>query len=499
MAKARKVQPIPGEPFTLAHFRKWSQGLICLDANDQEIPFVLEDFQASFVEDLLTGVAEAWFILPEGNGKTTLIAAIVLYHIEFKREAWVPVAAASREQAEIAYRQAAGFVERSPSLRDRFRCFDGYRKIVFKGGGEKITSRSPKMQIFAADQKTGDGVIPTLAIVDEPHRQPDMGLYRTWSGKLQKRRGQIVAISTAGEPGSEFEEARERIRQTGTVVERTETFLRVRSARIVLHEWAVPEKGNVEDLDLVKRANPFSGVTVEALKEKRESPTMTLDQWLRFTCNLPTRGAKAAITEREWHGAETDERIPEGQAIGAGLDIGWKWDTTALVPLWVRDAEFRLFGPVTVLVPPRDGNMLSPDDVKRAIRDLHARNPLHTLVMDTTHAEDIYKWAESELGIVVIDRGQSNSFAAIDYEKFMEALRNDWLKHSGDVALTTHVLNAVAVTLENGKVKFERPSQSRFGGSRAQAQRVIDALVAAAMVHTTLAAELDGGSSWIAA
>ena len=40
-----------------------------------------------------------------------------------------------------------------------------------------------------------------------------MGLYRDWQGKLGKRDGQIVTISTAGEPGSEFEQARDTIRQ----------------------------------------------------------------------------------------------------------------------------------------------------------------------------------------------------------------------------------------------------------------------------------------------
>ena len=64
------------------------------------------------------------------------------------------------------------------------------------------------IQIFAADAGHGDGVIPTLAVIDEPHRQDNMDLYLTWSGKLGKRAGQLLLISTAGEPGSEFEETR---------------------------------------------------------------------------------------------------------------------------------------------------------------------------------------------------------------------------------------------------------------------------------------------------
>src|SRR5260370_23737026 len=56
----------------------------------------------------------------------------------------------------------------------------------------------------------------------------------------------VVAISTAGEPGGEFEETRERIRQAATEVTRRGCFLRAASPELVLHEWAVPEKGDVE-------------------------------------------------------------------------------------------------------------------------------------------------------------------------------------------------------------------------------------------------------------
>jgi phage terminase large subunit-like protein len=457
---------------------------------DNGEPWVLEDFQEWFIEDLFLGIKENWFILPEGNGKTTLIAGVAVYHIEHKLSAWAPIGAASRDQAEIAYRQAAGFVERSPSLKGRFRCLDGYRRITF----ENADGVEAKIQIFAADERTGDGVIPTLCIVDEPHRQRNMGLYRTWSGKLQKRHGQIVAISTAGEPGSEFEEARERIRQTSAVVTRTETFLRARSKSLVIHEWAVPEKGNVEDLELVKRANPFSGITVESLKEKRESPTMTFEQWRRYTCNLATRGEKAAITEAEWHGAAVEDRIPEGIPIWVGLDVAWKWDTTAIVPLWVRDPHFRLFGLSRILVPPRDGNSLDPYLIQRALADIHSVNPIHTVVMDITRAEELASWIQAELGATVIERGQGNQFAAMDYERFMEALRNDWLKHSGDPELTRHVLNAIARVLPDGRAKFERVSQTRQGGN--QNLRVIDGLTAAAMVHTTATAEVAEPLVW---
>lgn len=500
MATARRPKP-PAQPFTLPHFRAWASDLI-LDTGQSWHP---EDFQEWFIEDLFAGIPECWLVVPEGNGKTTLLGGVALYHAEFRPFAEVAVAASSREQAGILYRQAEGFVLRSPRMHEsshsaiaqakgkrktdvpRFLALEGYRRINHHEGG--------RIQIFAADDRTGDGIIPTLGLLDELHRHRDLSLYRTWAGKLAKRQGQLGAISTAGEPGADFELTRERIRQETKDVTRKGAFVRAASTRLVLHEWAVPEDGDVEDMAVVKAANPFSGITADTLAEKFTSPTMTLQHWRRFVCNLPTRTVDAAITEAEWSKASLaaaptwPQEIPYGQPIWLGLDVAWKWDTTAAVPFWAQDSQHRILGPATVIVPPRDGDSLHPDAVKRELIAIHARNPIHSVVMDTSGAIELAAWISDELGAVVIDRQQTNPLAVDDYEQFMEALRNGWLRHSGDPDLTKHALNAIARVLPFGDARFDRPSQSRSGPE--QERRVIDALTAAAMVNSTALIEAE--------
>jgi phage terminase large subunit-like protein len=454
-------------------------------------PWELERWQLAFVRDIFANRPENWLVVPEGNGKTTLTAGLALYHCEYREHASVPIAASSREQAEILYRQGEGFVLRSPHLHEtvhsdlqaikgkrklevpRFTCLEGYRRINHVGGG--------RIQVFAADDRTGDGVIPTLAIIDELHRHRDMRLYRTWAGKVDKRKGQVVAISTAGVPGSDYEQTRERIRQ-GADVTRKGCFVRAASPSLVLHEWAVPETGDVEDVRLVKRANPLKAVTYESLRAKLDAPTMTLAHWRRFVCNLPTRSDDAAITEAEWEDARSSEVIPEGEPIWVGIDVAWKWDTTALVPFWMPDREHRLLGPATVLTPPRDGGSLDPVLIEKALTDIDARNPIHTVVMDPSRAEQLAEWITSTFGSEVIARGYSAALSVVDYERFMEALRTGWLKHSGDADLTKHALNAVARIDRFGAARFDRSSPTRYGGPE-QERRVIDALSAASMVH----------------
>jgi hypothetical protein len=132
------------------------------DDGEQRSP---EDWQLDIAADIFAGAREVWQITPEGNGKSTFIAQLALYGADYSLAPRIPIGAASAKQARIVYDQAAGFVERTPGLEGRFRCFGGYKLIrSLDNGGIGI-------EVFAADVKTGDGVIPyPFALLDELHR-----------------------------------------------------------------------------------------------------------------------------------------------------------------------------------------------------------------------------------------------------------------------------------------------------------------------------------------
>jgi phage terminase large subunit-like protein len=440
-----------------------------------------EPFQLEIASDIFAGFDEVWVVIPEGNAKTTLMSGIGLYHGDYTPTAEVLLAAASRDQAGLLFGQAAGFVERSPGFTDRFRVFEGYRRIkCLRSGG--------RLQVMAADDRTGDGVIPTLGLVDEPHRARNLALVRTWRGKLQKRGGQLGLLSTAGEPGTEFEDSRARMLGEATDVHVDGFHTRAASSDAVLHDWSVPKTADVEDMTVVKQANPLLTITLETLAKKRRSPVMTETHWRRFVCNQAVRGEETAINPSEWGGLGTDEEIPAGANVWVGVDFGWKHDTTAIVPLWVRDSEFRLFGPPEILVPPRDGSFLDPELIKQAFRDMNDRYSVVEVVMDPDRGAEIASWLEAELGLEPTIHGQgAEMFDA--YEKFMEAVRNGWIRHPRDSTFTEHVLNAVAKVMPDGRARFDRPSTSR--AQAGQRRRVIDALVAAAMVNRSANAVQD--------
>jgi hypothetical protein len=248
---------------------------------------------------------------------------------------------------------------------------------------------------------------------------------------------------------------------------------------LVLHEWMVPSDEECADMAVVKAANPLWSITEKTLAEDFASPTMDLGDWKRLKCNRPTRSVISAITDKEWDDAQVDAEIPEGAPVDIGLDIAFKWDTTAIVPLY--KGKYRLLGPSTVLIPPRDGSSMHPDVIKDAMLEIGADYRIETVVMDMERASDVASWIEDELGVTVIDRGQSNKLAVADYNAFMDGLRNGTLKHTGCPNLRSHVLHAIARKLPGGDYRFDRHSTVR-SNVRAQDRRVIDGLTAAAMV-----------------
>lgn len=130
-------------------------------------PLRVEGFQRRMLRDYFEGTTETLILVPKKNGKSTLIAALALFHLATTPDAECVIVAASREQAGILFGQAAGFVRRSDWLKARV-----------KASLRELRSRDDagRIRVLAADVDTADGVIPTLAIADElaRHRSPEL-------------------------------------------------------------------------------------------------------------------------------------------------------------------------------------------------------------------------------------------------------------------------------------------------------------------------------------
>jgi len=430
--------------------------------------------QRVMLADYFDGTRETLILIPKKNGKTTLLAALALYHLLITRDAMCVIGAASRDQATILYDQATGLIERS-GLVALFNSQKGYRRIDSKWDRGRI-------RVLAADENTADGVIPTLALVDELHRHKSDGLYGVFRDGLGPRQGQMITISTAGDDElSPLGRLRLKAYNLPGLVH-DGFYHHVHTDEFSMHEWALDQDDDRDDLDIVVKANPAPWQTVDALRIRKDSPSMTPWQWARFACGVWVFGEQGAISEREWRACEDpDAAIPDGaQKVFVGVDLGWRWDTTAIVPVWVNDDGLLVVEDATIIVPPRDGSATPYHVIWGVLEEMADRFSHPMFVIDPeADGEQLAQQAESELDCVVVEHSQKPVPMALAAQRLSAAIGERKIRHRASALFTKQVLSAKPKPVGEGwrLVKERRTGQE------------IDACIALAMAVSVSQAE----------
>ncbi|MGI8921109.1 MAG: terminase large subunit domain-containing protein [Solirubrobacteraceae bacterium] len=461
-----------GERPTLDAFERFASALTL----DGGLAMRLEPFQRTILGDYFAGSTETLILLPKKSGKTTELAALALFHLCTTRVAECVIAAAARDQAAIMLRQASGMIRQSAALRARL--VVKQREIVHGQLGGRI-------RVLAADVDTADGVIPTLALVDELHRHKSAELYGVFRDGLGPRGGQLVTISTAGDdelsPLGRLRTAAYRLghlRRAGAY-----RYARSEDGQFVLHEWALDAEEDRDDLALVKLANPASWQTIERLRERHDSPSTSAWQWARFACGVWVHGEGAAIDPLDWDRlADPFAAIPIGSPVWVGWDNAFRGpDTTAIVAVWWESAGRRVIGDPVVLEPP-DTGMLDDRDILQVILALADRFRVLGVVYDpNAGAAALAMQMERDHGLTMVEHSQRDGPMALADGRLLEAIRRRELVHSGHALLRAHVLNAVEKPVLGDRFRLVRPQR----GPR----RPIDALTALSMCNSTAVAE----------
>lgn len=501
-AKPRKAKLAPG---TLDHFEAFCRKFLVLDNGK---PLRLEPFQRTILAAYFDGVTETLVLLPKKNGKTTLLAALALYHLVYTADAACYIAASAVPQARILYDQACGFVERKDRdgrLLPQSRALQ--KRVLLRKGSKEIRSKrdSGFVRVISGDKDTGDGVIPTLALVDELHRHKDNGaLYGVLADGLGPRNGRIITISTAGESHKSAlgRIRRDALRMRG--VKRAGKYTTVRTRAFCLHEWSLDDADDRDDLHLVKQVNPLSNNTLKKLRDRKRSPAMTGSRWARFACGVWMRGGDAAVSPLNWRrcGVEGLTLTP-GAGIYLGLDIGWTWDTTAVVPVephetekltikgrkgWWRYKRVRI-GKPTVLYPPRDGSRLPREDVIAAVVAFkEAGYEILGVVFDrNADGEAVATDLERDHGLKVIEHSQDPSPMADASMGLAAAIGEREVEHPCDDELTDQILAAVAKTVKGETWRFDAPAENRgqrkHGHQDSDDLEYVDCAIATAMAR----------------
>jgi phage terminase large subunit-like protein len=442
----------------------------------------LHAFQRRMLADYFAAATETLILLPKKNGKSTLLSALALYHLVVTEDAECVIAAASRDQASIMLRQARGFIRRSEPLR---------RLMEVKQ--REITSLvdDGRIRVLASDVDTADGVIPTLALVDELHRHKSADLYGVFRDGLGPRHGRMITISTAGD---DSESPLGRMRSAAYALptlkhDGTYRYARSGDGAYVLHEWALEPEDDRDDMRVVKRANPAPWHTLEALGRRRSSPSMTEWQWARFACGVWLQGEDTAIGPVEWAACGTDDMPEPSGAVRIGLDLGFTVDTTGVVAHWLDENGVAWVPAVTVLVPPSDGTSLRKSEILKACAAFRDRFGATEVVLDPETGGRVLAQDLEDAGFDVVAHSQKPSAMATAAERLHAAIREGTLHHPRDPVLNRHALNAHRKSTEDGRWRFVKETK--------QSRKVIDALIALAMVHSYAVEDAEAGADFV--
>ncbi len=212
------VNPFPEIPDPFGYGQRAVEFLRSLKHPKSRLPgnaFQLDPWQEKIVRQIYGPcdqhgnriVRNVIMLLPRGNRKTSLGAALALLHTmgpEAIPGGEVLTAAADRKQAKLAFTEAEGIIRASGdnlwSKGQGNMRFDGKAQIKLQEYKNRITfPNSAFLEALSNDAGTQHGRTPAFALVDEIHAWPKRDLWDVIRTGLVKTPGSLlVVITTAG-------------------------------------------------------------------------------------------------------------------------------------------------------------------------------------------------------------------------------------------------------------------------------------------------------------
>lgn len=426
-------------------------------------PLLLRPWQVGLAASVLDapGVRSAGWMLPRGQGKSALAAALGLYDLMLGQEgASVVVAATDDRQARIVFATAVRMTELHPDLRGRCEVLKDHIRVPERGA---------TFQVLPAEAKRLEGLDPTLAILDE-------------IGVISRDVYEVVALASGkrehslllgiGTPGPDpHEGVLADLRVYGQQHPDDRSFV-----------WREFSAAGFEDHPVDCRhcwtlANPALGDFLHEDAMVALLPPKTRESTFRRArlCQLVTELDGAFLPPGCWDGLSTGQPIPDGSEVVLALDGSFSDDTTALLLGAVAPEPH--FDVLDVWErPPGDDTYRVPvADVEDAIRAACRRWTVVEVVADPFRWTRTLQALEAErLPVVEFPHSPSRLTAATG--DLYSAAVNGKLTHSGDPRLAAHVAAAVVRQDARG-IRLDK-------ASRKATARKIDLAACLVMAHS---------------
>lgn len=468
-------------------------GRYCLVPSGAHVgkPIKLEPFQKRFilaVYDNKTGTKRAYLSIGRKNGKTALIACILLAHLvgpEAKRNAQIVSGALSREQAAIVYDLASKMVAQSPELREIIREVPSSKKLI----GIPLNT---EYRAISAEGKTAHGLSPILAILDE-------------LGQVRGPQSDFVDAITTSQGAHDAP----MLMVISTQAPNDGDLLSIwlddaassKDKRIVSHVYEGAKDCDLTDKDAWKAANPALGKfrSLPDVKEQAErasrmpsfEPTfrnLVLNQRVEMMAPFISRGVWIA------NSLEPEDDVFYTEPVYIGLDLSAKTDLTAMVMMayrekwhvkayfWtpangLRDRAKRDRAPYDIweqqgFIRAIPGASIDYETVAKDIADILSDCDVKALAFDRWRF-DLLKKEMDEIGLdlPLLPFGQGFKDMAPAIDRLEELLMNEQISHGMNPVLT--------MCMNNARIEQDAAGNRKMNKGKATGR--IDGAVALAM------------------
>lgn len=427
-------------------------------------PFLLEDWERALIYRLYEYdpatlrrlVRRLLLVLPKGNGKTELVAALCLAELAgpvvatedgrgaLRKSPNIPVAAASFEQADRLFGAARTMVAEGP-LKPHLEAFE--TELLLK-------DRPGRMFRVAAIGGTNDGGLPTCAGFDEIHE---------WEGRKQRvhlvignslaKRAEGLELNLSTPDDADPESLFGRLHAYGSKVAAGEvtdpSFLFVWYTADPRHALGDPNQLRAA----IAEANPAGWLDVERIAARFEVDRIPEHEFRRYHLAQLVRPEGQWLPPGSWEDLAVPDRQPpdEGAEVVLFFDGSYNGDSTALVGcepgelphVFVVGCWERPDGAAEWLVP--------REQVKARVAEAFRRWKVRLFGYDPFgwHAEG-EEWADTYGETVVLWETNLRKRMSMACSRFYTAVVAGELSQDGDSRLARHLRNAVVKETPEG-------------------------------------------------
>lgn len=448
-----------------ARFAKFCERFVKVPSGTGALePLRLRTWQRDLVGSVLDADPRprtAGWMLPRGQGKSSLMAAWGLYELfEGGEAATIAVVATDERQAGIVFGVARRMVELDRELARRVQVFK--ERLV-------IPSRGAEFSVLPAEAKRLEGLNYTLAILDEAGVANRDSYEVLTLGQGKRKRSTLVCLGT---PGPNLDD-QVLLDLRASAAEHPE------DRSLVFREFSAAgfEDHPVDCPHCWKLANPALDDFLHRDALHALLPPKTREASFRRArlCQLASDTDGAFLPTGVWDGLATGLGIPDGAEVVIALDGSFSDDTTALLAGTVSPTPH--FDVVKVWERPKgdDTYRVPVAEVEQEIRNACRRWAVVEIIADPFRWTRTLQALAAEL-LPVVEFPHSPSRLTAATGDLYSAAVNGRMTHSGNPTLAAHV--AAAVIREDARgMRLDKASRSRNA-------RKIDLAACLVMAHS---------------